>query len=166
MEKFKLPPINFKPVRLPWSQPSFHIFTGKMEKVLDPTETESQLCFNRTVMLRGEAPPLHIHTKEDEFWIILRGKMRFWFGSKNLEGCLVEDAVEGSVVVLPKNIPHSFTPITEETEFLSSFCPGCLQNIFSEIGGTGVRDDIKHAELFNRYGVFFVGPIPSLNKGK
>jgi mannose-6-phosphate isomerase-like protein (cupin superfamily) len=161
MAKFN-PPADFKPVRIPWSQKRFKVFTGEMESVLSSTETESRLCFNRSVMLRGEAPPLHIHTEEDEFWIILRGVMRFWFGSDDLERCLIEDATEGSVVVLPKNIPHSFTSITDDVEFISSFCPGCFQNIFSEIGATEIRDDRTHTDIFNKYGVFFVGPIPSI----
>jgi len=154
------PPAGFKPVRNPWTQADFGIFTERMEKVLEPGETESQLCFNRTEMLRGEAPPLHIHTREDEFWIILEGEMRFWFGAANPDECIVQDASKGAVVVLPRNIPHSFTPLTDRTEFLSSFCPGCLQNIFTEIGATGKRDDEAHTDLFNKYGVHFVGPIP------
>lgn len=152
---------DFCPVRTPGSQSSFGIFTDTMERVVAGSETESQLCFNRSKMHIGQAPPLHVHTREDEFWIILKGTMRYWYGATTPDECIIQDAPEGSVVVLPRNVPHSFSAVTEEVEFLSAFCPGKLQSIFRQIGSTETRDDTAHTGLFNRYGVSFVGPSPA-----
>lgn len=50
----------------------------------------------------GEAPPLHVHHREDEIFHILEGEMRFRVGNRELV------ARAGETVLAPKGIAHAF----------------------------------------------------------
>lgn len=50
----------------------------------------------------GEAPPLHVHHREDEIFHIIEGQMRFQVGERELIGRA------GETVLAPKGIPHAF----------------------------------------------------------
>ena len=50
----------------------------------------------------GEAPPLHVHHREDEIFHILEGEMRFRVGDEDLV------AVAGETLIAPKGVPHAF----------------------------------------------------------
>jgi quercetin dioxygenase-like cupin family protein len=56
---------------------------------------------------RGVGPPLHVHTREDEAFIVKEGRFRFY-----VDGTIIE-AGEGDVVFGPRNIPHTFQAIGE-----------------------------------------------------
>jgi quercetin dioxygenase-like cupin family protein len=53
-------------------------------------------------MPHGEAPPLHIHQSEDEYFHVLEGVMRFEVGGK------IIIAKAGDTLTAPKGIPHRF----------------------------------------------------------
>jgi quercetin dioxygenase-like cupin family protein len=53
-------------------------------------------------MPHGEAPPLHIHQREDEVFHILDGAMRFRVGGDEVVGRA------GDTVIAPKGVPHAF----------------------------------------------------------
>jgi quercetin dioxygenase-like cupin family protein len=50
----------------------------------------------------GEAPPLHIHQREDEVFHIIDGVMRFRVGDDEIVGRA------GDTVIAPKGVPHAF----------------------------------------------------------
>src|SRR5262245_52171294 len=47
-------------------------------------------------------PPLHMHTREDEWFYILKGEFTFQVGEKRIT------AGPGTSVFAPRNIPHTF----------------------------------------------------------
>jgi mannose-6-phosphate isomerase-like protein (cupin superfamily) len=50
----------------------------------------------------GEAPPLHVHHREDEIFHILEGEMRFRVGDNDFV------AAAGETLIARKGIPHAF----------------------------------------------------------
>lgn len=57
--------------------------------------------------------PLHRHRQEDEGWYVLRGRLRFQFGTDQFE------APEGSGVLLPHGVGHTFwNPGPEPARYL------------------------------------------------
>lgn len=50
----------------------------------------------------GEAPPLHIHQSQDEYFHVLEGVMRFEVGGKTII------ARAGDTLTAPKGVPHRF----------------------------------------------------------
>ena len=53
-------------------------------------------------MQPGHAPPLHLHTDEDEAFYLLEGTMRFRCGEEEF------DAGPGDFVFVPRGTPHAF----------------------------------------------------------
>lgn len=65
-------------------------------------QTEGRFAVMEPRAPKGFASPLHIHRKEDEFFVVLAGEVRVKHGETVIE------AVSGSLVYGPRNIPHAF----------------------------------------------------------
>lgn len=147
-------------VRAPWTQPEVRYYGGGFEQVLSEQDTASALTVMRAKVTAEGAPPLHYHTREDEFWVILSGRVRFWIGGYSLTECVVTEAGPGSFVYGPRNIPHTFQAITEESEVLVGNTPGAIEGYFKGIGAAEERQDDQHLDFLESYGVIVVGPPP------
>ncbi|MFI6005700.1 cupin domain-containing protein [Streptomyces sp. NPDC051366] len=71
---------------------------GLFTVLLDSKATEGQLTVGRFDIPKGEAPPFHLHTREDEVFL-LKGEALVWVGDERHE------LSEGGAVYLPRNIP-------------------------------------------------------------
>jgi quercetin dioxygenase-like cupin family protein len=77
---------------------------GQMELsvILDGAATGGQLTVVEARAGRGDASPVHAHTRDDEAFLVLEGAMTVWVGDRRVE------LRPGGVGFLPKNIPHAF----------------------------------------------------------
>ena len=112
---------------------------------------------------KGFASPLHIHRAEDEFFIILSGEVRVQHGEAVIE------AVTGSLVYGPRDVPHGFHVDSAEARLLLFFGPAGVEGFFRE-GGKPARslelpptdeqffDRQALKEIASRYDQEFVGP--------
>lgn len=147
-------------VRAPWTQPEVRYYGGGFEQVLSEHDTAGSLTVGRSSITPELAPPLHYHTREDEFFIVLSGRVRFWIGGYSLAECVVTEAAAGSFVYGPRNIPHTFQTITDTSEVLVGNTPGAIEGYFNGIGAAEERQDEQHVDFLESYGVFVVGPPP------
>jgi mannose-6-phosphate isomerase-like protein (cupin superfamily) len=98
-----------------------------MEVLLDSEATEGSLFLARTRLKAGDAAPVHMHTAEDEMFLILSGRGVFFYGDDELL------AEEGSVVYLPRNVPHGYHFLTDVD--LLTFCtPAGAEQFFRTAG--------------------------------
>ncbi|MEV5377518.1 MULTISPECIES: cupin domain-containing protein [Actinomycetes] len=76
----------------------------------------------------GERSPSHIHTLEDEIFMIGSGGVRATVGDRTelLEG--------GSVLFLPRGIPHSYLVESETADLYVLTCPGGFERFFLDGG--------------------------------
>ena len=51
---------------------------------------------------RGAGSPLHVHSREDEWFYVLDGELTFWVGGR------IINAPAGSFVYGPRGVPHTF----------------------------------------------------------
>ena len=65
-------------------------------------DTNGAYSLVEIVSAPGDGTPLHIHQNEDEHLIVLKGIARVALGDR------VFDAEAGSLVTLPKNVPHAW----------------------------------------------------------
>ncbi|HEX9375832.1 MAG TPA: quercetin 2,3-dioxygenase [Actinomycetota bacterium] len=112
---------------------------------------------------KGFASPLHIHRREDEFFLVLSGEVRVQHGEAVIE------AVAGSVVYGPRDVPHGFRVDSEEARLLLFFGPAGVEGFFRE-GGKPARsrqlppadeqflDKQALTEIAGRYDQEFIGP--------
>lgn len=133
---------------------------GLFTVLLDSAATNGQLTVGRFTVEKGEAPPYHMHTREDEVFMLLEGSALLWSDDQEME------LSQGGIVYLPKNVPHGYR-ITSDTADLLMICtPGGIEGMFRHAGrdlttprpeGFQISRE-RMAEAADMYGQVIVGP--------
>ncbi|WP_432159816.1 cupin domain-containing protein [Streptomyces sp. NRRL F-5630] len=147
-------------VRNPGEGENYQYYSAVIEQVVSTTETDGAVSVVRLAMRRGDAPPLHTHSREDESWVVLSGRLRFWVGSTTLDACDVRDAGPGAYIYSPRLVPHTFQPLTATAEVLVINNPGAVEAYFRSIGSADARRDGEHTDLLAQYGLTLHGDPP------
>ena len=90
--------------------------------------TEGRFAAMELLAPKGFASPLHIHRKEDEFFVVLSGEVRVQHGAEVIE------AVAGSLIYGPRDVPHAFRVDSAEARLLLFFGPAGVEGFFREAG--------------------------------
>ena len=98
----------------------------------------------------GVEPPMHVHRNEDEWYYLLDGEVTFHVGKEKYEGG------PGSLVFLPRAVPHTFSIRTPTARMLLINAPGGFERMF---GLAPATPDEAVAALAS-YDVQVVGPHP------
>lgn len=80
-----------------------------------------QMMLSRVKLAKGFFVPSHQHANE-QFAVLLSGKMKFGVGAEGTPGHREMVLVGGEVLWLPANVPHSAEAL-EETVILDLFSP-------------------------------------------
>lgn len=137
--------------RLDW------IGTMELAVILDSAATAGQFTLVEARAQRGDASPVHIHSRDDEAFLLLEGALTVWAGDHRTQ------LQPGGIGFLPKGIPHAFrfdagsralilsTPAGQENFFRTagwdlsqpvpdgwSISPGTLQEAAAQHGVTVV----------------------------
>ena len=98
--------------------------------------------------------PLHVHSNEDEHFIILEGAARVVYGD------LAFDAVPGMALTLVRGVPHAWrnASATAPLRMLVTCTPGGIEEVFRIIARGG---EIDLPALGARFGVQVLGPMPA-----
>src|SRR5262252_2028259 len=89
-------------------------------------DTHGQFALIEAVARRGNVPPTHIHHREDEMFYILEGEIVISLGDRTIKG------TAGTMVFLPRDVPHSFTIESEQSRMLILLTPAGLEGWFKE----------------------------------
>ena len=133
---------------------------GTLAMLLDGAATDGQLMVGRFDVSRGEAPPYHMHTREDEVFMLIKGTALVWYDDQEME------LAEGGIVFLPKNIPHAYRITSATADLLMINTPAGIEGMFRHSGrdrATPRPDGFeispqKMAEGAKEYGQVIVGP--------
>ncbi len=112
---------------------------------------------------KGFAAPLHIHSNEDEFFLVLSGEIRLQHSEDVFEG------VSGSLAYTPRGISHSFHVDSDEARLLLFFGPAGVEGFFRSVATPArwfgpppadepVPDRETLVEIMTRHGQTIVGP--------
>jgi len=77
---------------------------------------------------QGFGPPLHLHHREDEGMLVLEGEIRFRQGTDEFI------AGPGTLVWVPREVPHAFTVQTPSARALVIITPGGFEQMFVDGG--------------------------------
>lgn len=104
----------------------------------------------------GAGPPLHVHHREQELFVVIDGRVRF-----RHEDEIVELGA-GGVVLIPKGARHTFKNVGDGVaRVMVTLTPGGGEGFFKEVMAAGLKapDDMERiVEIGARYGLEFVGP--------
>lgn len=115
------------------------------------------------VAAQGPASPLHVHSRESEWWYVLEGELVVWAA-----GTVIE-APAGSFVYGPVGVPHTFSVVSPQARFLLGTDPAGFEG-FIRAGaqpasaaslppvGTPAPDPARLTELAAEFGVDIIGP--------
>jgi mannose-6-phosphate isomerase-like protein (cupin superfamily) len=99
-------------------------------------------------------PPTHIHSREDELFICVKGKVK-----------IVLDGVEhvlsaGSSLLMPRGVPHVFTnPFDEETRIVAVVSPPGLEDYYRGLNALPPgRDMTLVAGVMDEFGLALQKP--------
>jgi quercetin dioxygenase-like cupin family protein len=133
--------------------------------VLKATAEQTDGRFAAIEMLtpKGFASPLHIHRQEDEIFVVLSGEVRVRHGDSIIE------AVAGSIVFGPRDVPHAFRVDSDEARLLLFFGPAGVEGFFRDGGKPAgsyalpppdeqFLDKEALTEIAGRYHQEFIGP--------
>jgi mannose-6-phosphate isomerase-like protein (cupin superfamily) len=91
-------------------------------------ETNGQFWALEGLADRQLAVPLHLHSREDEFWYVLEGEIRFTIGDE------IRTGGTGTFAYIPRNLPHTFQVVSETARWFGVGTPAGLDQWFFETG--------------------------------
>jgi quercetin dioxygenase-like cupin family protein len=107
------------------------ILSDRMTTKLGPEHTSGAFVVGEIRIPAGGGPPPHVHTREDEMFLVLDGELRFLLGSRTFRGAA------GSCVYLPKGVPHTFKNVgTGTARFLAFATPCGFERFAASVGST------------------------------
>jgi quercetin dioxygenase-like cupin family protein len=101
---------------------------GTLAVLLDSAATGGQLMMGRFDVSAGEAPPYHMHTREDEVFMLISGTALVWYDDQEHE------LAEGGVVFLPKGVPHAYRITSAKADLLMINTPAGIEGMFRYAG--------------------------------
>ena len=135
---------------------------GSLVKIKARAEdTDGALGVVDASFYQGFAPPLHVHTREDEALYVLEGQIRFRRGDAEFV------AGPGTWLWGHRGVPHAFKVESESARVLIVVTPGGFERMFEE-GGIAAADLVEPPKqeydpqaaiaISKRFGFEVVGP--------
>lgn len=102
-------------------------------------ETDGKYATFEALVPPGSGPPPHVHSREEESFLVLEGEMTFQLGEERIV------AGEGTFLNMPVGSLHCFKNESGKTaRLLISVAPAGLEKMFFEVG-TPLADDTETA---------------------
>lgn len=142
-------------------------FGALMEFKATGKETGGQFWLAEQTSNLGYASPLHKHTREDEYFIVLDGGLRVSVGDSHY------DLSAGGTAFAPRSLAHSFEVTSPDARFLILTTPAGLEDWFFATGqpapelvvpppAEGMPDFMGLIASLRAYDVEVVGPPPGV----
>jgi mannose-6-phosphate isomerase-like protein (cupin superfamily) len=116
-------------------------------------QTEGAYCVCEMTTMPGDGIPLHVHDRDEEFYYILEGTYEMQAGDERFT------AKAGSLVVIPRDVPHQFRNAGEvPARALMIFRPGGFDELGEEMrqaAEAGRLDEKQRQAIFTKWGVHF-----------
>jgi quercetin dioxygenase-like cupin family protein len=89
--------------------------------------TGGALSVFRATLAEGFGPPRHVHTREDEAFLVLEGEVTFELDGRR------QHAGPGTSVWMPRGIPHTFRVQSEVAVLIGVMTPGAFEQLFRNL---------------------------------
>jgi mannose-6-phosphate isomerase-like protein (cupin superfamily) len=109
------------------------------EFLIPSDATGGTIAVLRSTMPEGFSPPRHVHTREDEVFVVEDGDLSFDIDGRRLV------AGPGTSVFMPRGVPHSFPVQSATARALGIMAPGGFESLFRELGVPAARRTLPEA---------------------
>ena len=111
--------------------------------------------------LWGDPTPLHLHTREEEAFYVLSGRLAVWVDGTE------QVAEPGAFLLIPRGVPHAARRATDDpVRMLTVVSPSGLQRFFESVVRVGEEALLAHPErlaaLAAEFGNEILGEYPNL----
>ncbi len=120
----------------PTLENSVHYIAHTFSFLVTGKDTDNAYSLIHCFFRKGFTPPSHLHKHEEESFYILEGTIDFQAGDKKFT------AVAGELVILPREIPHSFKLVTDTAKALLIISPAGFETVFKEFGAPAQTLDL------------------------
>jgi quercetin dioxygenase-like cupin family protein len=128
-------------------------------------DTGNRLWLAELTAGKGWASPVHVHTREDEIFVVLDGQL--WV---QVDG-VAREVPAGATAYLPLGRPHAYRVSSDSARFLALGTPGGFDGWFFDTGhpaesrtipppATEEPDWPAYVAALEAYGVQFIAPPP------
>lgn len=101
---------------------------GELAIIIDAAITGGQLSVIEAHSRRGDASPVHVHSRDDEAFLLLDGAMTVWVGDHRFQ------LQPGGIAFLPRNIPHAVRNDIASRALILSVPAGPQEIVFRTAG--------------------------------
>jgi quercetin dioxygenase-like cupin family protein len=154
-----LPTASSPTVRLPGAGKTVIVVGDVYRFLATGAETNGRYAMWEAIVPPGGGPPPHVHSREEESFLVLEGEITFQIGEEQ------HVARTGTFANMPVGVLHSFKNASDQpAKMIISVAPAGLEQMFFEVGkevpsGTltaapVTREEIgKLLEIAPRYGI-------------
>jgi len=116
-------------------------------------DTDGDLCIYDTTRIKKGGPRLHLHSLQDEWFLVLKGEFTFQVGDETFY------LKEGDTLFGPRGIPHAFALTSEgEGRLLLTYQPaGSMEEFFKEARTSINPTEEQSKELFKKHDMELLG---------
>lgn len=145
-------------VTLPGAGTVHHALGDQVTVLLSGEQTGGAFTMVEVITPPGGGPPPHCHTREDEWFFILEGRIELWQDGQWSE------VPPGTAVFLPRNIPHTYrNPGSTPLRMIVHVAPAGFEVFFAELAEIcripGAPDMTAILASATRHGISFLpGP--------
>lgn len=123
--------------------PALWVVGDVVRIVLSGAQTNGTFALVDTFVSPGKGTPPHVHSREDETFIITEGEVEFWVDGKTIA------VPAGGVLHAPKGIPHRYGNSTSVMARMYVVCtPAGMDQFFQDIGDP-CHDSQAQAPVFD-----------------
>jgi mannose-6-phosphate isomerase-like protein (cupin superfamily) len=101
---------------------------GLFEFLVPAAASGGALTVFRATMPEGFGPPRHIHTREDEVFLVEDGEALFAVDGRFMT------AGPGTTIFMPRGVPHTFRVQSPVARMLGVMTPGGFEALFRNLG--------------------------------
>ena len=98
-----------------------------LRTLITGTDTGGSFALLEICVPRGGEPPLHLHTREDEYVYVLEGNVTFCVGGERIA------CTAGACLLLPRGEEHTFIVTSQQVRLLIVLKPAGLEDFYREL---------------------------------
>jgi len=107
-----------------------------LSRMAGPADNNGAFDFTIAKVRPGTEPPPHVHSREDEFFYLLSGEMRFYVDGK------VFSVTAGECIFLPRRISHAWLIGSEDANMIAVITPAGFTDALEKMSAPAERMEV------------------------